>query len=229
MAIWSARARRGIVGFLASVACIVLLSNCASIAVATLQAIYADPRTKVHAYDMRLDVSFRLGNEVVHAVRYGAVTYFDGKGDYRYQPCNKSKKLCWTITWQYFVVLENGDIVTVQVDSTKLPLKDMRPGESVHAEGMLFEIYRDRPREDGKGLSCSTLSELELGKFYGLPPHRQGHDVEVAALDIEIVATRALESEGRHRILDPYDIHQNSLEHSCGQLAKRIPAEPSAK
>lgn len=214
-------------GFLAGVACIVLLSDCTSIAVATLKAIYADPRTRVRAYDMRVAVSFRLGNEVVSLVRPGEVYYLDGKGDYHYPPCDKSKKLCWIMTQQYFVVLENGDIVIVRLDSTKLPLKDMRPGESAHADGELFGIYHDQPTKDGKGLVCSKLSDVELGKFYGLPPHRRGHDIEVAALDIDIVATRAMEAERRHRIFNPYQ--GPIFEHPCEQWAKRIRTEPSAK
>lgn len=212
-------ARRSVALLLAAAVGIFALSGCGPIAVTAVQAVYGDPRAKVRDYDMRVEVSFRAGDATVHATQYGEVFHFDGKGERQYQTCSKSNKSCWAITPEYFIALPNGDIANVHLEARNLPLSEMSPGDSKQVKGLLFGILRTRSAAGGKGPSCGYLSEAETVSLYGIPARL--HAYEMYSLDIDIVATRA--ENGRYPVIDPEDVYELERDHTCEQIAGRIP------
>ena len=150
----------------------ILLAGCISIGTRLLMAALADPRTHNHAYNLKLEISFRYLDKQVKAIRYAEVGYLTGKGDsYHYPLCSPEQRSCWYITKHYFIGLPTGDIMDVYLDDGLLPLDRWPHGVTIAGDAHLAGIHRDQPpsqHSDSRGTCLSLDSDIVLHD-YGFP------------------------------------------------------------
>jgi hypothetical protein len=215
----------------AIVAAAVLLTGCVSIGARLLLAVFDDPRTRNHAYNLKVEFSFRMGEQQLKVVRYAEVGYLTGKGSASYQPlCDREKRYCWYINEHYFVGLPNGDIIDVYLENKNLPLDRWPEGQATPASAHVTSIHRDQkpsPHTDSQG-TCRDLNSEVVQRDYGLPPniYRQPD------LKFDVTLTKVRDRDAK--VIDEKDIYTAMIidEVSCkrlhGRLSKDVTVTPVA-
>jgi len=205
----------------AVVAAIALLeTGCVRIGTDLLSAYLSDPRTRNHAYNLKVEIAFRVNDKLVKAIRYAEVGYLSGEGNMSSRPrCDSARRNCWYATNHIFIGLPGGDIMDVYLDDAKLPL-DRWPDGTMSAEAHLTSILRDQPpspHADSQG-TCRGLSAETVQRDYGYP----AKDRFQSDIKYDIALTKVPDREAK--VLDPESIYMATIvdEVSCKRLHGRV-------
>lgn len=199
-------ARIGILFTIFSLAC--LISGCVSIGARVIGAVYADPRTKNHAYYSTVKMSFTLRGRKIVATRYAETWFLTGGTSHPWPLCNQDLPHCWFSTGHFFAALPNGDMVDIFIDHSGTSLAHIAVDEPIHLTGRIAGIYRDQP---------DHRVAKELGPCQRL-------DEETSGVAVTVEVTRKAGSSLKTSVLDPEDIYKSmSFDGvSCSRVIQRI-------